>query len=165
MRMFAFSFASKTFTSKTVAQSLSRSVSAFSNFMHEYLDSVVKADQCALGVNDIGIAANNATYLTRNIQAVFQCIRQAGLKMTIEECHFGVRLIEVLGRAISSGGVSPQTHKIQTFLGKLRFRKSKKASQRYLVFVNFCTTYVPSIAEKLNPFYKFSNAEVPINIT
>ena len=45
--------------------------------MREYLDPVVKTDQCAQYVEDIGIAANNATDLTWNIRAVFKCIRQA----------------------------------------------------------------------------------------
>ena len=47
VEMLAFNFASKTFAYKRLAQGLSRSVSAFSSFMREYLDPVVKADQCA----------------------------------------------------------------------------------------------------------------------
>ena len=77
VELLAFIFASRTFAFKRLAQGLSRSVSAFSSFMREYLDPVVKADQCAQYVDDIGIAANNATDLTRNIRAVFKCIRQA----------------------------------------------------------------------------------------
>ena len=80
VEMLAFNFASRTFAYKRLAQGLSRSVSAFLSFMREYLVSVVKADQCAQYVDDIGIAANNARDLTRNIRAVFQCIRNAGLK-------------------------------------------------------------------------------------
>ena len=90
VEMLAFNFASRTFSYKSLAQGLSTSVFAFSSFMREYLDPVVKADQCAQYVDDIGIAANNATDLTRNIRAVFECVRQAGLKMTIEKCYFGV---------------------------------------------------------------------------
>ena len=129
--------------------------------MREYLDPVVKADQCAQYVDGIGIAANNARDLTRNIRAVFQCIRNAGLKLTIERCHFGVRQVEFPGRTISSEGVSPQAHKIQNFLNKLRFPKSKKALQRYLSFVIYYKNYFPRMAEKLNPFYKLLKAEVP----
>ena len=161
----AFNFASRTFAYERLAQGLSRSVSAFSSFMREYLDPVVKADQCAQYVDDIGIAANNAAALTQNIRAAVQCIRNAGLKLTIEKCHFGVRQLEFLGRTISSEGVSPQAHKIQNFLKKLRFPKSKKALQRYLGFVNFYRNYIPRMAEKLDPFYKLLKAEVPINIT
>ena len=44
VEMLVFNFASRTFAYKRLAQSLSRSVSAFSSFMREYLDPVVKAD-------------------------------------------------------------------------------------------------------------------------
>ena len=125
VKKLAFIFASRTFADKRLAQGLSRSVSTFSSFMREYLDPVVNADQCAQYVDDIGIAANNAADLTWNIRAVFKCIRQAGLKLTIEKCHFGVRQVKFLGRTISSKGVSPQFHKIQNFLSKLRFPNLK----------------------------------------
>ena len=59
VEMFAFNFASRTFAYERVAQNLSRSASAFSSFMRQYLDPVVKADQCAQYRDDIGIAANN----------------------------------------------------------------------------------------------------------
>ena len=47
VEMLAFIFACRTFAYKRLSQGLSRSVSAFSSFMREYLDPVVKADQCA----------------------------------------------------------------------------------------------------------------------
>ena len=124
VEMLAFNFVSRIFAYRRLAQGLSRSVSAFSSFMREYLDPVVKADQCAQYVDDIGIAAKNATDLTRNIRAVLKCIRRAGLKLTIKKGHFGVRQVEFLSRTISSEGVLPQSHKIQNFLNKLRFPKS-----------------------------------------
>ena len=154
VEMLAFNFGSTTFVYRRLAQGLSRSVSAFSSFMRDYLDPVVKADQCAQYVDDIGIAANNARYLTQNIRAVLKCIRQAGLKLKIEKCHFGARQFEFLGRTISSEGVLPQSHKIQNFLSKLRFPKSRKALQRYLGSVNYYRNYIPRMPEKLNPFYK-----------
>ena len=154
VQMLAVNFARRTFALKSFEQGLSRSVSAFSSFICEYLDPVVKADQCAQYVDDIGIAANNATDFTRNIRAVFKYIRQAGLKLTIEKCHFRVRQVEFLGRTISPEGISPQARKIQTFLHKLRFPKYKKALQRYLRFVNYYRNYIPRMAEKHNPLYK-----------
>ena len=126
VEMLAFNFASRIFAYKRLAQGLSRSVSAFSSSMREYFDPVVKADQCAQDVDDIGIAANIATDLTRNIPTVFKCICRAGLKLTIEKCHFGVRKVELLRRTISAEGISPKARKIQKFLDKLRFPESKK---------------------------------------
>ena len=165
VEMLTFNFAARTFAYKRLAQGLSRSVSAFSSFMREYLEPVVKAHQCAQYVDDIGIAATNATDLTRNIRAVFKCIRQTRLELTIEKCHFGVRQVEILGRIISPEGISPQARKIQKFLDKLRFIKSKKAFQWYLGFVNYYRNHNSRMAEKLNLFYKLPKREVPINIT
>ena len=149
VEMLAFNFASRTFAYKRLGQGLSRSVSPSSSFMREYLDPVVKADQCAQYVHDIGIAANKDTDLTRYIRAVFKCIRQAGLKLTNEKCHFGVRQVEFLGRTISPERIAPQARKIHNLLDKLRFPKSKKALQRYLGFVNYYRSYLPRMAEKL----------------
>ena len=165
VEMLAFNFASRNFAYRRLAQGLSRSVSAFSSIMREYLDPVVKADQCAQYVDDIGIAAINAKDLIRIIRAVFKCIRNAGLKLTIEKCHLGVRQVELLRRTFSSERVLPQSHKIQNILNKRRFPKSKKLLQRYLGFVNYYRNYNPRMAEKFNPFYKLLKAEVPINIT
>ena len=141
VELLGFDFASRTFAYKRLAQNLSGS--AFSSFMREYLDRVVKADQGAQYVDDIGIAAKKAKDLILNIRAVFKCIRQAGLKLTIERCHFGVRQVEFLGRTVSPERISPQARKIQNFLDKLRVAKSKKALQGYLGFLNFYRNYIP----------------------
>ena len=89
IEMLAFNFASRTFAYRRLAQGLSRALSAFSSFMREYLDRVIKADQCAQYVDDIGIAANDAEHLIKNLRATFEYIREAGLKLTMHKCHFG----------------------------------------------------------------------------
>ena len=133
--------------------------------MREYLDPVVKAYQCTQYEDDNGIAANNATDFTRNIRAVFRCVRQARLKLKIEKCHLEVRQVEVLWRTVSPEGISAQPRKTHIFLDKLRLSKSKKALQSYLGFVNSYRKFLPRMAEKLNPFYKLPKTEMPINIT
>ena len=140
-------------------------MSVFLNFMLEYLDPVLKADQSAQYVKAFGIAAINATDLTQNIRAVFKCNRNAGLKLTIEKFHFGVGQVEFLGKTFSSEGVLPQSQKIQNFLNKKRFPQTKKALQCCLGSVNYYRNYIPRRAENLNPFSKLLKAEVPINIT
>ena len=82
--MHVFNFAGGTFENRRNDQGLSRSLSAFSSLMREYLDPAVKADQYAQYVDDIGIAVKNATDLFRNIRAFFKCVRKAGLKLTIK---------------------------------------------------------------------------------
>ena len=75
--MLAFKIASRIFAYKRLAKGLSKSLSAFPNFIREYLDPVFKVDQCAQYVNGIGITAKNAMDLTRKNRAVFHYLRQA----------------------------------------------------------------------------------------
>ena len=130
--MLAFNFASCTFAYRHLAQDLSRALSAFSSFIREYLDKVIKADQCAQYLDDIGIAANHADYLIANLTATFKCFQEAGLKVTMHKCQFGATESDFLGWTITPQGVKPQRQNEQNFLEKTKFPKSKKALKGYL---------------------------------
>ena len=157
IEMLAFNFASRTFAYRCLAQGLSRALSAFSSFMREYLDKVIKADQCAQ--YDIGIAANDADHLIANLTATFKCIQEAGLKLTMHKCQFGAKEIDFLGRTITPQCVKPQKQNVQNILQKTKFPKSKKALQRYLGFLNYYKNYVPRLSERLVPFYKMLKSD------
>ena len=88
IQMLAFNFASRTFAYRRLAQGLSRSLSAFSSFMREYLDNAIKADQCAQYVDGIGIAENDTKQLCANIRTVFECIRECGIETLHVEMPF-----------------------------------------------------------------------------
>ena len=165
IKMLAFNFASRTFAYRRLAQGLSRALSAFSSFMREYLDKVIKADQCAQYVDDIGITANDAEQLINNLRATFQCIQRAGLKLTMHKCHFGATEIDFLGRNITPSGVKPQRPRVQNFLENTKFPKSKKALQRYLGFLNHYRNYVPRLSEKLTPFFKLHTKDENVLVT
>ena len=53
IELLAFNSASRTFAYRRLAQRFSRSLSAFSSFIREYLDPVIKADQSAQHVDDM----------------------------------------------------------------------------------------------------------------
>ena len=129
IELLAFNFASRTFAYRRLAQGLSRSLSAFSSFIRENLDPVIKADQCAQNVDDIGIAANTSEQFFKNLRAVFQCLRKAGPKLSMTKCHFGVQEVDFLGRTITTNGVAPQKQKIAKFLEKVNFPRSKSTLQ------------------------------------
>ena len=138
IELLAFNLASRTIAYRRLAQGLSCSLSAFSSFIREYLDPVIKADQCAQYVDDIGIAANTPQQLIKNLPAVFQCLRKAGLKLSMAKCHFGVQKVDFLARTITTTkGVPPKKQNIIKFLKKVKFPRSKKALQRYIGFLNY----------------------------
>ena len=136
-QMLAFNFASL-----TLAYGFSRSLSAFLSFTREYLDRVIKADQCALYVDDIGIDANDTKQLCTNIKTVFECIRNAGLKLSMSKFHFGVKQVDFLGRKITPQRVAIQADKVKDFLSKHRCPKFKKSCRGLSDFeTNTETTY------------------------
>ena len=102
IELLAFNFASRTFAYRRLAQGLSRSLSAFSSFIREYLVPVIKADQCAQYVDYIGMAANTPEQLIKNLRAVFQCLRKSGPKFCMAKCLFGVQQVDFLGRTITA---------------------------------------------------------------
>ena len=98
VQLLAFNFASRTFAYLRLAQGLSRSLSSFSSFMREYLDKAIKVDKCDQYVDDIGIATNTPEEMKNHLREVFQCIRAAGLRLTMAKCQFGAKEVEFLGR-------------------------------------------------------------------
>ena len=106
--MLAFNFASRTSAYRRLAQGISRALLVFSSFMGEHLDRVIKADQCAQYVHDIGIAANDSGHLIKNLRATFECIREAGSKVTMHKCKFCATEFDFLGRTIIQRVSSPR---------------------------------------------------------
>ena len=133
--------------------------------MREYLDKVINADQCAQNVDDIGIAANDAKQLIFNLGASFQCNRKAGLKLTMHKCHFGAPETDFLGRTITPARMEPQRPGVQNFLENTKFPKLKKALQRYLGFLDYYRNYIPSLSEKLTPFFKLLTKDEKVLVT
>ena len=136
VQMLAFNCASRTFAYRRPAQGLSRSLSAFSSFMREYLDRAIKADQCAQNVDEIGISANDTKQLCTVIKTVLECIRNAGQKLSMSKCHFGVKQVDFLGTHNYTRRSWPSSRQSERLSLKTPISKSKKALQRYIGFSN-----------------------------
>ena len=126
VELLAFNFASRTFAYLRLPQGLSRSLSSFSSFMREYLDRVIKADKCAQYVDDIGIATHTAEELKNNLREVFQCIREAGLRLTMAKCQFGAKS-NSLGEQSHPKALPHSLTRSKTTCKNCRSRKPKKA--------------------------------------
>ena len=115
-------------------------------------------------LDDIGIATNTPEKLKNNLREVFQCIRAAGLRLTMAKCQFGAKEVEFIGRTISPSGVAPQSHKIQKYLQALNFPRTKKGLQRYIGFVNYYRNYLPRLSGKIALFHELIKSDKPAKI-
>ena len=107
-KLLAFNIAIRTIAYRRLAQGLSRSLPALLSFSRDYLEPVIKTDQCAQYVVDFGIAAITPQQLIKNLRAVFQCLRKAGPTLSITKWHFSVKEVNCLGRTISTKGLAPK---------------------------------------------------------
>ena len=122
--MLAFDFESRPFAYRRLARGLSVALTALSSLTRESLDKVLKADQCAQYVDDIGIAANDADHLIANLRATFKYFQEADHKLTMQKCHFDVTEIDFLGRTVTPQGVQPQKQNLRNFLEETKLPKS-----------------------------------------
>ena len=118
-------FACRIFAYRHPAQGLSQALSAFSIFMIDNLDKVIKANQCAQYMDDIGIAANDADHLSAKLRATFKGIQGACFVLTMHKRHFGATEIDFFGRTITPQDVKPQNKMYRTSLKKPNFRSRK----------------------------------------
>ena len=58
-------------------------------------------------MDDIGFAGRTSTEFIENLEAVFQKIRAAGLKLSMGKSYFGVQENEFLGPTITPKALSP----------------------------------------------------------
>ena len=164
-QLLAFNFAGRTFAFQRLAQGLSRSVSAFSSFMRAHLDPVIAANLCFQYVDDICSAANSIEELIRNLRAVFEAIRSAGLKLTMNKCQFAVPSIKFLGNTITSQGISPNEEKVSKFLNTIVLATTEKGIKSFLGFLQFFRAFIPNLSEKVVGFYKLLQKNVAIELT
>jgi hypothetical protein len=165
VQLLAFNFASRTYAYKRLAQGLSRSVSAFSSFMRQYLDPCIAADKCFQYVDDLGSGAMTVPELLSNVRSIFGCIRTSGLKLSIDKCQFGLEKINFLGNNITSHGISPNNVKVELFLATLKMPQTQKQTKRRIGFLPFFRAFLPNLAHKLLPFYKLLHQGSEFSIT
>ena len=93
--------------------------------MKEYLDKTIKADKCAQYLAEIGTATNSPEELKNNLREVFQCVRTAGLRLTMAKYQFGAN------KSNSSDEISPhQEWHPRTTKFKSFYKRSNSPEQR-----------------------------------
>ena len=108
VQLLAFSFASRTYAYKCLAQGLNKSVTGFSSFIRHYLDPCLASGNCTQFMDDIGNAVTNFEQLVPSLREIFICIRQSGLKLLPEKCETATDTMKFLGNNISAEGISPE---------------------------------------------------------
>ena len=145
VEILAFNIASRTFAYLLLPQGHSRSLISFSSFKKEYLDQVIRAENCDQFVGDIRIATHNAEELT-NLREVSQCVREPCLT----KCHFGSKEVDFLGRTVSPEGIAPKHTKSKTTSKNCGFQKQRRVSRDTFDLLTTTVITYPDSLRKLH---------------
>ena len=66
---------------------------------------------CLVYIDDIIIVGKSFDEHLCNLQAVFECLRQAGLKLHPRKCHLLRHKVTYLGHVVSAQGIAPDPDK------------------------------------------------------
>ena len=115
VQLIAFNFASRTYAYKCLAQGLNKSVTGFNSFKRHYVDPCLASGNCTQSMDDNGNAVTNFEQLIPSLREIFICIRQSGLKLSLEKFEIATDTLKFLGNNISAEGISPEKSKITKF--------------------------------------------------
>ena len=165
VQLLAFNFASRPFAFICLAQGLNKSVTGFSSFVKHYLDPCLAANVCTQFMDDIAAGMNNFDEMIPALRKIFDSLRESGLKLSAHKCEFGTTKIVYLFSTITPKGISPESAKIEKFLGQIRMPTTVKQVKRLIGFVHFFRNFIPNPGQKLLPCYKLLRKENIFTIT
>ena len=106
----AFSTQSGHFEFNVMPFGLTNAPATFQRLMECVLAGLVP-NECLIYLDDIIVFSTSfADHLTR-LEAVFQCLQQAGLKLKPSKCHFARKEVKYLGHIVSAEGIKPNPAK------------------------------------------------------
>ncbi|XP_064465302.1 uncharacterized protein K02A2.6-like [Ornithodoros turicata] len=106
----------------------------------------------AVYFDDILVTGRNDTEHMRNLHCVLARLRDVGLKLKFDKCHFFVPEVNYLGHIISKEGLSPDKSKVEA-ISKAPAPRDVKELQSYLGLINFYRRFLPNLSSCLRPLY------------
>ena len=116
-------------------------------------------------MDDIAAGVNNFDEMIPAQIEIFDCLRESGLKLSAHKCEFGTTKIDYIGSTITPKRVSPESAKIEKFLGQIRMPNTVKQKKRSIGFVQFFRNFILNLGQKVLPFYKLLRKENVFTIT
>jgi hypothetical protein len=111
-------------------------------------------------VDDIIVKSTKQENHIADLQETFANFRQAGLKLNLEKCVFGVKKGKFLSCLVSTKGIEANPSKIEAIL-RMEPPNSKKGAQRLAGRLASLNRFISRSAERNLPFFEIlKSAEV-----
>ncbi|KAL7290004.1 hypothetical protein TKK_0015736 [Trichogramma kaykai] len=107
-------------------------------------------------LDDILIASSSLEEHKRHLRVVLERLRDFGLQLNLDKCHFGLHEVEFLGFLINKSGYKPLPAKIDKISNFPR-PQTVDELRRFLGMINFYHECIPHLAHLQIPLHKHTS--------
>jgi len=113
---------------------------------------------CYVYIDDIIVFGENQESHLRNLETIFSCLNEAGLKVNLEKTHFMDTEVEFLGYVISPEGIRPDPKKIQA-IRLIAPPETLKELKRFLGLTSYYRKFIRDYAKIAKPLTNLTRGE------
>ena len=122
---------------------LAQAPAYFQTLINKVLDNI----DFAMGyLDDIIIFSRSEEEHLDHLEQVFQRLKEAGLKLSLEKCSFFKKHIQYLGHLLSEEGIQPLPEKLES-ISKMPTPKNQKEVKQFLGLIGYYRKFVPRFAD------------------
>ncbi|TLY44982.1 MAG: RNA-directed DNA polymerase, partial [Gammaproteobacteria bacterium] len=118
--------------------------------MNEILQNLI-GKICLVYLDDIIIFGNTEQEHLKNIETVFEYLKNANLKIQLDKSEFFKTEVEYLGFVISNEGLKPNTKKIEA-IQNIQIPKTVKEIKSLLGKLSWYRRFIPDFSKLTKPF-------------
>ena len=129
----------------------------FQRLMEACLGELV-LETCLIYVDDIIVFAKDENEHLKRLRAVFERIREYGLKMRPHKCTFFSKDVDYLGHHVSAAGIRPDDRHIAR-VKEFQIPKTVTEVRQFLGFVNHYRRFIKGHSKIARPLQKYTAGE------
>ena len=134
---------------------LSNAPGTFQRLMDRVLAKLTWS-KCLVYLDDIIVFGNSLEQHLSRLEAVFQCLKKANLKIKLSKCDFIQKEVVYLGFKLTSEGIKPSDDKVKA-ITKMPNPKSTKEVKRFIGMCTYYKQHIPLFAQIATPLYNLTH--------
>ena len=104
-------------------------------------------------MDDTSVGTETEEQHLSSLESLLDTLLQAGIRLKLSKCNFGVRKAEILGHRVNSEGIQPSEAHVEAICNLVE-PASGTELMRFLGLVNFFSDFVDHFAETAAPLYE-----------
>lgn len=131
---------------------LKGSPATFARLMRKVVNQI-PPERLALYMDDLCIVSETFDDHLRNLQQVFDALRQHGLRIKAKKCALGMREVKFLGHRVTKDGVQPAREKVEA-ISLWPAPVSVKEVQKFVGVTGWYRKFIKNFSEQARPLTK-----------